>query len=516
MSHSMISIALRLACLVVLVAGAAVDPADAAVSTPDRLWAVGVQAFEDGLYDVTYRELGRFIQAAPTDPRRGDATLLRGKAAFALKSWADALAEFQAGESLPLRAFTPGEPIFWQAEVHFRLRRFEQARERYSALLRDYPRSPYAPDALYARGFSELELGLPDDALATFGALLAQHPTSELAGSAAYASARELVRAKRWEEAYALLSSYASRFPRSRFLTDTQYLLGVVQMETGRTAEAARTLESWLASNRTQELAPTARVLLAEAQTKSGRAREAIDQYRALLRDAPTHPLVPQALYQIGDLSSQLGRSPDAETAWKTLRRDYPRDPLAELAGLELVNLYVKRRQLEPAVAMAREVADARGGQRFEALLLLGETALNAGKTVEAQTAYATAIAEAPPESGGRYRALAGAGRVAEALKDQTGARQAYQEIIDKGEDVELVKWATERVQTLEARELAREQERQRLEQERLEREKQELERQEREKLEAEKQERERQAREKARRTPKPKPKGAAATKPAP
>src|SRR5262249_51210692 len=155
-----------------------------------------------------------------------DARLLRGKAAFALKSWADALTEFQAAETVPLRAFTPGEPIFWQAEVHFRLRRFDQARERYSALLRDYPGSPYAPDALYARGFSELELGLPDDALTTFNTLLVRHPTSELAASAAYAAARELVRAKRWEEAYALLSSYATRFPGSRFLTDTQYLLG--------------------------------------------------------------------------------------------------------------------------------------------------------------------------------------------------------------------------------------------------------------------------------------------------
>jgi TolA-binding protein len=492
-------IATRLVCLVALVAGAAVGPAAAAVSEPDRLWAVGVQAFEDGLYDVTYRELGRFVQAAPADPRRGDAMLLRGKAAFALKSYADALAEFQAAENLPLRAFTPGEPIFWQAEVYFRLRRFDQARERYSVLLRDYPGSPYAPDALYARGFSELELGLPDEALATFSTLLAQYPATELAGSAAYAAARELVRAKRWEEAYALLSSYASRFPRSRFLTETQYLLGVAQIETGRTPEAVRTLESWLAGNRTQELAPTARVLLGEAHAKAGRAREAVEQYRALVRDAPTHPLVPQALYQIGELSGQLGRAPDAEAAWKALRRDYPRDALAELAGLELVSLYVKRKQFEPAVALAREVADANGSQRLEALLLLGESALKAGKPTEAQTAYATAAAEAPAESGPRFRALAGVGLVAEAQKDEAAAKQAYQEIVDKAEDQDLVRWAGERIQTLEARELAREQERQ-----------------EREKQALEKQERERQAREKARPAPKPKPKGAAVRKATP
>src|SRR5262249_53283226 len=163
-----------------------------------------------------------------------------------------------------------------------------------------------------------------------------------------------------------------------------------------RAADGVRTLEQWVAGNRTQDLAPTARTLVAEGQAKAGRPREAVEQYRALVRDAPTSPLVPQALYQIGELSGQMGRLPDAEAAWKTLRRDHPRDALAELAGLELVNLYLKKKQLEPAIALAREVADASGPQRLDALLLLGESALKAGKTTEAQTAYAAAVAEAP------------------------------------------------------------------------------------------------------------------------
>ncbi|HEV8672442.1 MAG TPA: tetratricopeptide repeat protein [Methylomirabilota bacterium] len=427
-------------------------PALAAVSEADRLWTVGIQAFEDGLYDVSYRELAEFARVAPNDARRGDAAVVRGKAAFALGRYGDALGEFGAAQGMPLRAFTPGEPLFWQAEVLFRLRRFSDARERYTLFVRGYPTSPYADDALYARGFSELELGLPEEALATFNTLLREYPASELAGSAAYAAARELVRAKRWDEALGLLSAYPSRFPQSRFLPEARYLLGVTQVETGRAAEGARSLEEFVTAHPTHDLAPTARVLLAESHLKAGRTPEAIEQYRGLVKHTPTSSLVPQALYQIGDLSQRLGRTTDAETAWKTLRRDYPQDALAASAGLELANLHLKGRQFDQAMQAAREVADAKGPQRLDALLLLGEGALKAGKMAEARGAYEAVLAEAPVSGGDRFRALAGVGLVAESQKETEAARRAYQEIAEKADDAELVRWAKSRLQGLEAR----------------------------------------------------------------
>jgi TolA-binding protein len=228
---------------------------------------------------------------------------------------------------------------------------------------------------------------------------------------------------------------------------------------------------------------------------------------------------VPQALYQIGELSGTLGLPRDAETAWRTLRRDHPADPLAELAGLELASLYVKRRQLDRAAEAAREVADARGAQRVEALLLLGESLLKGGKTAEARGAYTTAMAEIPADAPARFRALAGVGLVAESEKEPEAAQRADGEIADRAEDEELIKWARARIQTLEERERQeqerirqelerQEQERLRLEAERLrqeeERRRLEAERQERERVERER--REQEEREKAARPAKPKP----------
>lgn len=439
---------LALAGLAVLAAPAA---GAAARSEADRLWMVGTGAFEDGLYETAYRELGRFVQAAPTDHRRGDATLLRGKAAFQMERYAEALTEFDVAETFPLTlAPAPGEPIYWQGEALFRLKRYEEARERYARYLALKPASPYVPEALYARGLSELETGRPDGAIDTFRDFLKDYPTHAQAPTAAYSAARELIRAKRWDEALAILGSYATRYPGSPYLAETRYLLGVAQVEAGR-PEGVRTLEQFIAQAPTSDLVPTARLLAADAQAKAGRTREALDQYQALVRTAPAHALVPRALYRIGELAVKLGRPTDAEAAWTTLRRDFPRDERAGAAGLAMAELYAKRKQWEPAIQTAQAVADAKGEERSDALLIVGQSALQLRRNAEAAQAYHTVTVEAPAASKRYFEGMAGLAAALEAATDRDGARRAYREIVDTSQDPELARWAKGRLTGLEA-----------------------------------------------------------------
>ena len=424
--------------------------AGAARSDADRLWLVGTGALEDGLYDTAYRELGRFIQAAPTDGRRGDANFLRGKAALALERYAEALAEFDAAETFPLTVAPTGEAIFWQAEALARLRRTEEARDRYARFLTLKPSSPYVAEALYARGQAELETGRPDGAVDTFREFLRDYPSHARAPIAAYSAARELIRTKRWEDALTLLGPYASRYPGSPYLAEARYLLGVAQLEAGR-AEGARTLEQFIAQSPGNELVPTARVLAAEAQTKAGRYREALEQYQALVKTAPTHGLAPQALYQIGELSLRLNRPADAEAAWSTLRRDFPENALVGSAGLQMARLHAGRKQWDRALEVAQSVADLRGAERSEALLIAGQSALQLRKNPEAAQVYHAVVVEAAPASKRYFEGLAGLAAALEAATDRDGARRAYREIVDSAQDPELVQWAQRRLGALEA-----------------------------------------------------------------
>ena len=422
----------------------------AARSEADRLWLVGAGAFDDGLYDTAYRELGRFIQAAPTDGRRGDAALLRGKAAFWMERYADALAEFDAAETFPLSGVaTMGEPIFWQGETLFRLRRVEEARDRYARYLGLKPGSPYVPEALYARGLAELETGRTDGAIDTFRDFLRGYPNHPRAPIAAYSAARELIRAKRWDDALALLTPYAKNYPASPYLAETRYLLGVAQLEAGR-PEGARTLEQFIAQAPTSDLVPQARMLAAEAQAKAGRPREALEQYQALVRGAPTHALVPQALYRSGELSVRLGRPTDAEAAWATLRRDYPQSPLVGPAGLASARLHEQRRQWEPALQVAQSVADLKGEERPDALMIVGQSALQLRRNQEAAQAYHAVVVDAAPGSKRYFEGLAGLAASLDAATDREGAKRAYREIIDGSPDPDLVRWAKARLAALE------------------------------------------------------------------
>jgi TolA-binding protein len=396
----------------------------AARSEADRLWLVGAGAFDDGLYETAYRELGRFVQAAPTDPRRGDAALLRGKAAFWMERYADALAEFDAAETFALSApATPGEPIFWQGEALFRLRRLEEARDRYARYLALKPGTPYVPEALYARGLAELETGRADGAIDTFRDFLRDYPSNPRAPIAAYSAARELA--------------------------ETRYLLGYAQIEAGR-PEGARALEQFIAQAPSSELVPQARMLVAEAQVKAGRLPQALDQYQALVRAAPTHALAPQALYQIGELSLRLGRATDAEAAWTTLRRDFPQTPLVGPAGLATARLHQQRKQWEPALQTAQSVADLKGDERSEALLIVGQSALQLRRNPEAAQAYHTVVVEAAPGSKRYFEGLAGLAASLDAGTDREGAKRAYREIVDGSQDPDLVRWAKGRLATFE------------------------------------------------------------------
>jgi len=424
-------------------------PGSAAKSEADRLWLVGAGAFEDGLYETAYGELGRFIQAAPTDPRRGDAALLRGRAAFSLERYAEALTEFEAAEAFALTVATPGEAVYWQGEALFRLRRFEEARDRYARFLALKPASPYVPEALYARGLAELEMGRADAAIDTFRDFLRDYSNHARAPTAAYSAARELIRAKRWDDALALLTPYSTRYPGSPYLAEARYLLGVAQLEAGR-PEGVRTLEQFVAQAPTSDLAPTARVLAAEAQVKAGRPREALEQYQALVRTAPTHALAPQALYRIGEISLRLNRPTDAEAAWTTLRRDFPQSTLVAPAGLAVARLYEQRKQWEPALQTAQSVADLKGEERSEALLLVGQSALQLRRNADAAQAYRAVVAEAAPASKRYFEGLAGLAATLEAATDKEGAKRAYREIVDTGQDPELVRWAKGRLGALE------------------------------------------------------------------
>jgi hypothetical protein len=86
----------------------------------------------------------------------------------------------------------------------------------------------------------------------------------------------------------------------------------------------------------------------------------------------------------------------------------------------------------------------------FLGLLRIGKGALAASRLDVAQRVYSLVLAEAPEGTAHRFHALAGLGALAEVRNDTEGARRAYAEIVEDAKDSELVRWARERLGTLD------------------------------------------------------------------
>ncbi len=121
-----------------------------------------------------------------------------------------------AGQPAASQPQTPGPNQLFQLALD-QLRRGSTgaARLAFQDLLRQYPSSDVAPDALYYIGESYAQEGAVQSADSAFGAVVARFPESERAPTAMYKRAGVLRDAKNVQAARAVLEALVRQYPRS-------------------------------------------------------------------------------------------------------------------------------------------------------------------------------------------------------------------------------------------------------------------------------------------------------------
>jgi len=414
-----------------------------AIEESDRLWMVAQHAFEDGLYPLAGRMLERLIERYPADRRIPDATLLLGKARFSQKAYQAALETFRQAESFSPQPGRPGEGRFWEAEALFRMDRFAEARDAYEQVLGESQASPFVPDALYGRAWTNRELKRRDLAVADFRRFLSAYPDHAAAASATFYLARTLVELKRPQEAVPLLRTFQGKYPDHRLLADARYLLAQSLLESGESREGVAELRAFAAAYPTHELSAQARRLVADAVLRKGDKADLAEEYRRLMAQSPP---TAETLYDAGVIASRLGRARDAEAAWARLRKDFPEHPLAPRAALDLAQAAFGKNALKDAAALAQ--AATKSGEpavRAEGLLLVGESELRLKRQAAALQAFQSALETQGLEPSLRFRALAGSGLALEEQQKWAQAVRYYDEVVAKSPDKTLRDWAKER-----------------------------------------------------------------------
>ena len=439
MAHLRVLSGLLLAGLVAL-SGA--GPAHA-LDEADRLILVGEKAYDDGLYPLSRRMLERFVEKFPSDSRTGDVTLMLAKVRLAQGAPDAALEALKKALGMTPVPGKPQEARFWEAEVLYRMKRFNDARAAYLRVTSVEPPSPFLPDALYGLGWTDLELKRRDAAVSDFRRLLKEFPDHATVPSATIQLGRALIETKHPDEAVTVLDGFATRFPEHRLVPDSRYYLARARIAAGNTEEGVAQLRAFARTHPNHELASSARRVALDSQLKSGKKKDIAEEYSTLMAQKPA---TPEALYDAGVMAAGLDRPRDAEAAWSRLRKEFPDHVLAGRASLEQGQAAFAKGNFKDAAALARVAAkSSEDTVRAEGLLLVGESEMKLRRPAPALTAFQAAADEPAIEPALRFRALAGTGLAYEEQKQWTQAAKYYDEVAAGSPDKTLASWAKTR-----------------------------------------------------------------------
>ncbi len=425
-------------------------PPVAALDEADRLWLVGEHASADGLPKVAARALERFVAGHAGGRRVPEALLLLGRARLATGEVKPALEAFRRARTYTPPPGRPQEARFWEAEALFRLKRYEEARAAYDAVVKADAASPLAPDAVYGLAWCERELGRTEAAVDAFRTFLQTWPNHASVPSATFHLARGLMDLKRMKEALPLLEGFLAKYQDHPQAPDARYLLGWARIETGDARAGVADLRALVKAHPTHAQAAAARRLVARTLARQDDRADLAEAYKILMAGSPASP---DDLYEAASVAGRLGRTRDQEAAWRRLRSEFPDHALARRAALELASGAYKKKEWKDTVSFAGAATKSEeNAVRAEAWLLMGEAELKTKRFQSAEKAFEAAGAVPNVDVAVRFRALAGLGLAHEEQREWKPALTAYEAVAGESPDATLRDWAKERAKAIKQR----------------------------------------------------------------
>jgi len=197
----------------------------------------------------------------------------------------------------------------------FMLNKTDEARQRFNGVVRSYPHSSKAPEALFWLGEHDYNSGHYDSAEKSFRRLAEDYPRSSLADEALFWAGRSALMQNEFRRGRDYFSTLIKNYPSSRRRTEGRYFQGVALCELGQFDAAILIFNEIIKQYPDHE--PTAfkkadcQFVLGSDEPK--RYEEAINSYQLIL-DRPECSVASrlQARYKIGRCLEKLGRPNEA------------------------------------------------------------------------------------------------------------------------------------------------------------------------------------------------------------
>lgn len=426
--HSVLSFAAVLAGAAVL--GPLSPPARgsvAAADTADDQYAVASGHFRAKRWELAAEEFERFLQFWPEHHQAPAARFYLGEARMELRQFDAArkvLRELAPNRSFPfharvlfrigqaswrlgddadarreLAAFLDAYPkdllcelaLPYLADSHLALGQFQEARDRYTQALDQFPDGRLTDDCRYGLARALEKLGDVSRAIELYR-ILADTPTSDLADDAQLNLGARLFEARQYQEAANVLEQLPRKFPESTLVPAAQLNEGWARYQLGQYAEAAalftrltdhaefgpeaqywqglsyKAMRRWdecirvllaAAQNEEQRLAAHAEFQAADAMMQNRQYVNALEHFTHVAARWPQAAVADDSLYYACQAHYQLQQYDDVLAQADQLARQYPKSPLAASARILVGQTYIAKAQYREAVAALQPVVNA-------------------------------------------------------------------------------------------------------------------------------------------------------------
>src|SRR5487761_1737728 len=278
----------------------------------------------------------------------------------AAATFATVAAKFPKSKEVAQAMFYRGESLYAQGKK-------DEAARLYAEVVEKHPQDAFLPEALYALGVTQEELGQPAAAGTSYDAYLKQFAKGPQAAEvtlrrgetlfaqkqfesaekwfaaaagrdgfkdadvATFRQAAALYELRRFQEAAALYASIPRKFPQSKQAQAAQLAAGKCDYLAGRFAQARESLAKPLAAG--GATAAEAAHWLARSCLKEQQPEEALRVVEAALPQAGQGPYAVQLAFDRADaLYDQPARRREALAAYADLAQKHPQDPLSAQA----------------------------------------------------------------------------------------------------------------------------------------------------------------------------------------
>jgi TolA-binding protein len=294
----------------------------------------------------------------------------------------------------------PDDPLAAKARHYLgvcqhELKQLEAAVGTFEAVLKNYPQFELREDAYFRLGLSRYALAgggqreLYARAAEAFAALVKEFPQSKYADEALYYQGEALYAQGQKTEALVPYERLAKDFPKSKRRADGLYALGVAQEELGRLVDAGRTYDLFLAEFAKSDLASEVKMRKAEVLLAQGEARAA-ERLFGEVAAIKGFAAADHALYQRAYCLAKLGQDADAAAAYGRLADDFPQSSYAAEATIAAGRLYYKLEKWDEAKARLEQAIDRHNANSPEAAHWLCRLLIRNGQAGEAAELAAT------------------------------------------------------------------------------------------------------------------------------